>query len=86
MQGHPPDRSTSRVTYVLGREHSGDVDFGVVTPDGMHGIFYLGRTGEIASLSADKTHNGMLTQQKCGFACTTRVINSHSSACTHDSQ
>ena len=52
LEGVAAPHACARISFVLGRDNSGDVDFGVVAPDGSHGLFYLGRTGEIAAVDS----------------------------------
>ena len=42
--------TTARVSFVLSRDHSGDMDLGVIASDASHAVFYLGMTGEIQHL------------------------------------
>ena len=53
LEGQAPPRGCSRVGFVMGREHSGDSDVGIVAADGSSAVFYLGRSGEIAYLLAE---------------------------------
>ena len=56
LDGEVSASTCARVTFVLGKEHSGDVDFGIVSPDGSHGLFYFGLTGEVAALKSDASN------------------------------
>jgi hypothetical protein len=51
--------TTARVSLVLSRDNSGDMDLGVIASDASHAMFYLGLTGDIQYL------------EKAGSACNT---------------
>jgi hypothetical protein len=56
LEGVAAPHACARISFVLGRDTSGDVDFGVVAPDGSQGLFYLGRTGEIVTVDSAGTN------------------------------
>ena len=50
LEGQVRRGTTARVSFVLSRDHSGDMDLGVIASDGSHAVFYLGMTGQIQHL------------------------------------
>ena len=61
LEGQVRWGTTARVSFVLSRDNTGDMDLGVIASDASHAMFYLGLTGDIQYL--EKTASGCIGEQ-----------------------